>query len=72
MPSAMTERNMIVMDFNDPDPENRWSETFHQFNRTAGYFTTFEFNFDSIPVGNTNPFCFHLSWAEKSESRFWD
>jgi hypothetical protein len=72
MPSAQTERNTVVMDFEDTEPELRFADRYHSFNATRGYFTTFEFNIDTIPVGNPNPFCFHFSWAAKSEARFYD
>lgn len=45
---------------------------YYTFNRSEHYFPTFEYTYETIPVGDPNPYCFWLSWTRKEESIFID
>jgi hypothetical protein len=76
MPSANTENNIVNMDYiRNTDEENEAKnvdKSYHMFDTTVDYFPTLNVIKEYIPVGNPEPYCFHLSWAAVDKSKMSD
>ena len=79
MPSHQTEGNMLIMvaDNGPAEHSDEYTSDFSE-NVTPDYFTTdhtkdyfpdFSFNENTVPLGNSKPFCLHLDWSTKANKK---
>ena len=82
MPSHKTEGNMLVMveDNGQAEWQGEYDSSFAS-SITEDYFTTDNmedyfpemlFTENTVPLGNSKPFCLHLDWATKANKRILD
>ena len=76
MPSHKTEGNKIRMIANsgtaewqheyDDDFVDSISDDYFTTDKMQDYFPEFNFNENTVPLGNAKPFCLHLDWSTKN------
>lgn len=82
MPTHKSEGNMLVMVPKTGEAEwqgeydgeflSQVSEDYFTTDELTDYFPTMDFREETVPLGNSKPFCLHLDWSTKANKKILD